>query len=198
MTKHSDFMEIGAFLCWLMLVLALSSCSSTQKPLPVAVTLVPQSSNSSETPISSNFKKFHTKSNLLWVTEVADIASCVVRLPELLNELGSVKALTHTSMNPEQVKLAVANFKPSGVRTYKTKNPVSKVIATTYASDRENLYLNTRKNPRPIGQMVNTLLHEASHLNGFSHGDNNPRGKELSVPYFLGALGQKYAHLCIK
>jgi hypothetical protein len=200
MIKFSDWMEFMAVLCWCLLVLILTTgCSSVNHmdPLEISAKFPPkEKSNYLEKPDSS--PKFRTKSTLPWMKELIEIANCTIHLPDLRKDLLLVKRFTHTTMSPEQVSAAVLGFKSSGVRTYRTKNPMSKAIATTYASDRENLYLNTRKNPRPLPSMVNTLCHEASHLNGFSHGDNNPKGKELSVPYYLGSLCQKYANLCIK
>lgn len=203
MIKYNDYMEFMAVVCWTMLMLAItSSCSSVQHPVTALPALSAASISATqpsymENPNNLN-KKFNTKSTLLWMKELVDVANCTIHLSDVRKDLLLVEKFTHTTMTPAQVSAAVESFKVAGVRTYRTKNPFSAAIATTYASDRENLYLNTRKNPRDIPSMVNTLFHESSHLNGFGHGDNNPKGKELSVPYYFGAIGQKYAHKCIK
>lgn len=199
MIKFNDFMEFMAVLCWGLLILALTyGCSTVQHPVTALPALSAASITATQpTPAKPVTPKFKTSSTLLWMKELVDVANCTIHLSDVRKDLLLVEKFTHTTMTPAQVSAAVESFKVAGVRTYRTKNPFSAAIATTYASDRENLYLNTRKNPRSLGQMVNTLCHESSHLNGFSHGDNNPKGKELSVPYFLGDLCEKYAHKCI-
>jgi hypothetical protein len=83
------------------------------------------------------------------------------------------------------------------ITTYRSKNPFSKAIATTYGSDKQNMYLNTRANPRKPKYMINTVIHEKLHLNGYSHGSNSNVGKENTVNYYTGSLGEKYAKDCL-
>lgn len=175
-----------------LILLLLISCSQVLiKPDPIA---------SIETGQPQTVKKelFVPKSSLKWVADASSVASCVIQLPELINDLAAVDKFTHTELNTSQVVEAVKAFTPKYVRTYKTKNPFSAAIATTYASDKTSFYLNTRKNPRAMPQMVNTYCHEVSHLHNFGHGDNSPIGKEMSVPFYLGSLCQKYADKCMK
>ena len=74
------------------------------------------------------------------------------------------------------------------VDTYKSKNPWSKAIAYTSG---QFVYLNARKNPRDIAEMVNTLLHERCHVVGYSHVNNSSAGKENSVPYKIGSIAEE-------
>jgi hypothetical protein len=46
--------------------------------------------------------------------------------------------------------------------------------------------------------MVNTALHECSHLAGYTHGDNSPVGKENSVPYWVGSKAEEVAVKCME
>jgi hypothetical protein len=53
---------------------------------------------------------------------------------------------------------------------------------------------------RPTQDIVNTLVHELTHIVDkqhsytFGHGSNNPKGKEMTAPYLLGKLAQEYAY----
>jgi hypothetical protein len=86
--------------------------------------------------------------------------------------------------------------KKAVIRTYKTKWPLSKAIATTYKNNKTELYFNRYKNPREMANMVNTSMHEITHLVGYSHGSNSSIGKEDTVPYKVGAIAQRNYHAC--
>lgn len=122
----------------------------------------------------------------------------MVQNPDFQIEVGSFPKYTHTASSPAEVMHAIRDLPSSRISTYRTRSPWSKVLATTYASDRSTLYLNLRKNPRPMPEMVNTVIHEGLHLAGFSHGDNSPAGKQDSVNYRVGAIAEKYVPECQK
>ena len=115
---------------------------------------------------------------------------------EFQNELSAIEKFDFSDDNGSQVlEKLMSNSKT--ITTYRTKNPFSKAIATTYSTDKENMYLNTRKNPREYKFMINTVVHEFLHLVGYSHNDNNPIGKENSVNYYVGSLAEKYSKGCL-
>lgn len=139
---------------------------------------------------------FSQKSELPWAAQVSKVSNCIIKNEAFLKEVETFSKFTHTAKTPKEVALAIKNFRPVVVSTYKTKNPWSAAIATTYSSDKTTVYFNTRKNPRPLPAMVNTAFHEGLHLNGFSHGNNSPKGKENSVNYRVGKIAEKYVEVC--
>lgn len=60
------------------------------------------------------------------------------------------------------------------------------------------IHLNARKMDRPVGDIIETLVHETVHLvdnendMSFGHGDNSPQGKGLTAPYLIGRLANAY------
>jgi hypothetical protein len=141
---------------------------------------------------------YSTKSSLSYMTKTAAITNCVLKNEKFLSEVASFPKYTYTTKTPQEVRKSLESMKPVIISTYRTKNPWSKAIATTYSSDKTTVYFNTRKNPRPMTEMVNTSIHEGLHLNGFSHGSNSPVGKEDSVNYRVGTIGEKYVSECEK
>lgn len=124
------------------------------------------------------------------------IANCVVRSESFLKELSRFPKYDFTTSTPDEVEQAFRKIKSIKVATYQTKNPWSKALATTYASDRETVWINSRQLPRDLPSLVNTLIHEGSHLIGFSHGDNSPVGKQKSVPYGVGEIAERHITPC--
>lgn len=171
----------------LVLTLGMAGSRSVPKPRP-EITLPP---------VEITPAAFTARSSLPWLAEVARVASCVVALPKFIAEVGAVAKYTHTTKTPAEVARAFKGLTGMRIRTYQTKNPFSAAIATTYKSAPGELYFNTRKNPRAMKAMVNTACHEASHALGFGHGDNSPRGKELSVPYKVGVICENHVEECL-
>jgi hypothetical protein len=58
--------------------------------------------------------------------------------------------------------------------------------AIAYYTKSEGIKLNRYKLKRNPCSIVGTLVHEYMHHLGFSHGDNYAKGKEFSVPYWMG------------
>lgn len=139
---------------------------------------------------------FISKSKLEWLTEAARISNCVIGKKEFLDEVESFKGYTYTDKTPDQIVYVLKNPSTAYLNSYKTTNPFSSVVATTYLGDKENIYFNLRKNPRTKKAHVNTAIHEALHLWGFSHGDNYAKGKENSVNYKVGEIAEKYVDDC--
>lgn len=79
------------------------------------------------------------------------------------------------------------------------------VYATVYSGEPNAMYLNSRNlrrysdKKKNIASLSGTLGHEFIHiLDSYSpkifwHGDNNPVGKEMTLPYWFGRCVQQYA-----
>lgn len=52
-------------------------------------------------------------------------------------------------------------------------------------------YLNSDRLNRKSCSLINTLVHEYMHFVGYSHGDNDPQGKNESIPYYFGDRAQE-------
>lgn len=172
------------YLAYLLLFL-ITSCASIDTTPPVTT-------RPPETQIA-----FTSASNLDWVKELVKVANCVANNEAFIKEVALFPDYDYTDDKSEVVALAVKNIK-ANVTTYKTANPFSAAIATTYPTDTVNVYLNIRPkaNPRPMPDMVNTLFHEGLHLSGYKHGDNYANGKENSVNYRVGTIAAKYSPAC--
>lgn len=175
---------------WLILII-LAACAQTPVKKPDAKPVEPE--------IVHTFPEeviFTTSSSLQWMKDLAKSADCVIRNEQFLKEVELFPKYTHTTKTPKEVADSLRAPKPVILSTYRTKNPLSKVIATTYNNDRTHVYFNLRKNPRAIKGMLNTSIHEKTHLLGHSHGDNSSIGKGDSVPYRLGKIAEKYSEIC--
>ena len=144
---------------------------------------------SSQTPKTK--KIFSYNSQYPWVLEVRNCANNIANDKGFQKELAAKKSFDYTDDNGLKV-LDKMLSKKCVIRTYKTRNPWSSVYATTFRTNRRDLYLNRRKT-RSISSWVGTSHHECSHLYGYSHGDNSRAGKGNSVPYWIGALATRYA-----
>lgn len=181
-----------------LLLLLLFACAHKQAPQEAPVDVV----YTEETPVivldQEPLKRevFSTKSTLQWMKDTARIGNCVINNQAFLKEVEAFPKFTFTDKSSKEVADSLRNAKPVVLSTYRTKNPWSSVIATTWAND-QTVYFNTRRNPRPMPELLNTSCHEGlGHLQGWSHGDNSPVGKEDSVPYRLGAICEKYEEKC--
>lgn len=146
-------------------------------------------------PVESNLNLFESKTSLTWLKEVAIKANCVLNHPKTQEAISKVTKFDYSNENGVDVLLKMQAHK-AVIRSYKTSNPWSKVIATTYTSNRIDMYFNTRNNPRAMAKMVNTACHEKTHLVGYSHGNNSSVGKQNSVPYYVGKLCEQNYYLC--
>jgi hypothetical protein len=144
----------------------------------------------------SSLAAFTAKSNLSWVESLAAKSNCIIKNDQLLKEIKGIKSFTHGVATGIKVADDLGKIPAIKISTYKSKNPFSKAIATTYPSDKETIYLNLRSNPRAMDDMVATVCHEATHILNYGHGDNSPVGKYNSVPYKVQSLCKKYYHLC--
>lgn len=130
----------------------------------------------------------------VWLDQVAKVAECVIRNQDFLSEVSRFPKYTHTTKTPGEVAKALGGARQSIELSTFTKL-FSKTIA--YRNPGSNIvYFNLRKNPRAIKEMLNTAIHEWSHVVGFVHGDNYANGKQDSVPYRVGGIAEKYTEVC--
>lgn len=173
-------------------VVLLSSCATQtiKKAENLPEIVVPHDSATLE-----GVQHFTTKSSLAYLQKTASIANCILTKNGFYDEVvGST--FTHTDKTSEQVASDLKNIRVE-LKSYKTKLPWSKAIATTYPTDKHSVYFNEYKNPRDTVSMVKTALHEGSHTVGYSHGDNYySEAKKNSVPYKLEEIGAKYVQEC--
>jgi hypothetical protein len=165
------------------LLLLLVSCSSVHTPAPLDV-------------ISPPVDIYSTSSSLKSIQDAVKVMNCLIKSESFLKAVGSSGGYDYTDKSPSMVEESLRSIHPIKVSSYKTKSPFSRVLATTYKSDRSTLYINTRKLPRSLPSLVNTITHESTHLIGFSHGDNSSVGKDKSVPYLVGDIAEKYVTEC--
>jgi hypothetical protein len=137
------------------------------------------------------------KSSLPWMKSLGATAECVINNADFQKEVSAIEKFDYSTRKGKQVVADLAAMKGVEISTYKTKNPFSKTIAYTYGGAK-TIYFNTRKNPRDFKEMVNTVVHEASHIVGYGHGNNSSVGKQKSVPYWVGAIAEKYVLHCSK
>lgn len=106
---------------------------------------------------------------------------------------------THTNDSPEIVFNAMASYVSGDntveIKAWKPWNRWTSAIATTYPNKPGLMFINVRKTHQfPVANYVGTICHEISHLAGYSHGSNNPKGKENSVPYWIGNQAKDWAN----
>lgn len=65
--------------------------------------------------------------------------------------------------------------------------------STNRRTGERNIRLNRYKLDRPLGALVNTYVHEASHKAGYSHRGAQTENKKCEPPYVMGQLAQKLA-----
>lgn len=140
--------------------------------------------------------KVEIRSKLPWMKNLGSVVNCVIALPEFQKEVGAIESFTFTKDNGKQVVEKLGKVSTT-FSTYRSKNPWSK--ATSYTL-RKEVYFNLRNNPRPLPRMLNTGIHEALHVAGYGHGNNNidndTVNKMKSVPYGVGLIAEKYVEKC--
>lgn len=166
-----------------------ASCSTTQPEKPRVEEPVP------EKPDEARQEPIGHKSSLNYVKKLAEQVNCTINKKVFKEELGKIKKfdLDPTNSNGSEVLRSLLS-KKCIIRTYRSKWPWSKAVATTWTNEKEpNIYLNTRRHPRSVPSMVNTVVHECLHKHGYSHGNNNPTGKENTVNFKAGKIAENYA-----
>ena len=169
-----------------LLMVMLTSCFSTTKVKldKPAMVIPPQE-------FVETYHPFYFKSSIKWVGDVSMCANMIINDSKFREELMAIKKFDMSSDNGEYVLKKLQSGK-TVIKTYKTRNPFSKAVATTWKSNKTDIYLNIRKK-RTIAQWSGTAIHESSHNRGYSHGNNSSAGKEKTVPYLVGTIATKHA-----
>jgi hypothetical protein len=140
---------------------------------------------------------FHVQSTNEKLLKAATIAETVLNDPKFIETIQNRPLkFTHTKDTPKEVvaKMIAHLNKPSTVIVdeYRSFNPWSAAIG--YSNGEGEVFINMRKiNYNSVLDYVGTFVHEWMHEIGYSHGSNNPKGKENSVPYWVGNLAATYA-----
>jgi hypothetical protein len=138
---------------------------------------------------------FVAKSSHKWVQDLVKTANCIANNQAFFEEVSRFPKYELTDRSSMSVANHYFYSAPVDVRTYWYYK--SKVIATTYTNNEVSIYLNTRANPRPMPEMIETVFHETGHLRGFSHGDNYySKEKENTVNYKVAEIAGKYVKFC--
>lgn len=138
---------------------------------------------------------FTVKSKYEYMKKTAALAKCVLLHTEYQAEIMAIEYFDYTNDDGVDVMNKMLGDYEAIFYTYKSRNPFSSVLA--YVNNGSNkVYFNRRNNPRAYKYMVNTAIHEVSHIRGYSHGDNSSAGKGASVPYRIGKISEKYVRDC--
>lgn len=132
---------------------------------------------------------FQLKSTLSYLPEAIQIADLVMKDEDFQNEVRAITSFKDSKENGHQVVITMLSPKKATVSTYKTFNPYSKTTAYTTGGA---VYFNRWSNPRPMKEMVNTLVHERLHVLKYYHYGNSWKGNENTVPYKVGAIAERY------
>jgi hypothetical protein len=190
----------------LLLLILVTACAHKNHPAPKVVVVTDPATlpiEVKEPPVVVLDKEpmkrelFTVQSSLDVVKKSVIVSNCVLNKKDFQDELSAVEKFDYSDRNGKQVLADLLDERPCIVSTYKTGNPWSKAVSTTYAGDKTHLYLNTRVIGRPFAGIVNSDFHECLHLKGYSHGDNSSIGKEKSVNYLAGAIAEKYSEGCL-
>lgn len=165
----------------------LASCSTVKK--------VPESIEADEViEATAPIGAYSTTSTLPWAIDLVRVANCVKQKQAFYDELSSTEFTQNNGKTSKQIadEIRLASAK---IETFTYWNPLSKMIAENAQPDR--VRLNSRKHPRAIGDMVETLFHEPTHNLGYFHNGNyNTEENRKTVPYMVGAIARKHVGDC--
>lgn len=136
------------------------------------------------------------------------IIECVSFVNELLgddqfwSQIKQIPKFDYTELAPLEIvdRISMCSTEVR-IRTYRPKWILSRANAYVTRKYPNTLFLNRWKLDRPIGALINTIVHECVHIADygdddskvtFGHGDNSPVGKEDSAPYKIGGIAQRY------
>lgn len=167
--------------------IVLASCSTVKKfPELVEVDKVIEAT----APIGA----YSTKSTLPWVVDLVRVANCVKQKQAFYDEVTSTEFTRTNGKTSKQIadEIRLASVK---IETFTYWNPMSKMIAVNAQPDR--VRLNSRKHPRAIEDMIETVYHEPTHNLGYFHNGNyNTEDNRKTVPYMVGSIARKHIGEC--
>lgn len=148
-----------------------------------------------------------THSDLLIIDQTGDdrikklvsASNCVINKKSFQEELKSVDSFTDINKNGKQVLEKILDSKQGIVKFY-TQNWIAWKFAQVngYVDNGSNVInINTRQLWRSDKSIVNTIVHELSHVTGYKHQGNSPSGNQNSVPYKIGSIAENNIEGCL-
>lgn len=137
---------------------------------------------------------YSTASKLPWVLDLVRVANCVKQKQAFYDEVTSTEFTRANGKTSKQIadEIRLASVK---IETFSYWNPMSKMIAVNDQPDR--VRLNSRKHPRAIEDMIETVYHEPTHNLGYFHNGNyNTEDNRKTVPYMVGVIARKHIGDC--
>jgi hypothetical protein len=112
---------------------------------------------------------------------------------DFYRQIEAIPRFNHTTASPLEVSLHLFYALPKleiTIKPYKSKLPWSKAIGYAEGS---TVWVNTRKLYLPIYDRVENIMHEATHLCGYSHDGNRVTAYNLgTVPYRVASIFKQH------
>lgn len=167
----------------------LASCSTIKKVPEVGS---PDSETTIE--VTAPIGAYSTTSKLPWVIDLVRVANCVKQKQALYDEIASTEFTRTNGKTSKEIAMEL-RLAPVQLEVFTYWNPVSKMIAVNAQPDR--VRLNSRKHPRAMPDMIETVFHEPTHNLGYFHNGNyNTEENRKTVPYMVGAIARKHIGDC--
>ena len=125
------------------------------------------------------------------------VAACVAFngvIPELFKELEKKMDFDMSNCRGRFIAQIIRDYRSTTqIKTYRPWNPWSKALAYVSPKEPNVIYINSRRLNRSIASIAGSIAHETIHVldnkytdANFGHGNNSPKGKENTVPYWIG------------
>lgn len=142
---------------------------------------------------------FEYKGNIKSIKEATAAANELFYNSHFTDTIAAKESFDMSTAKPSYIATSIRNTSnvKTNVKTYRSRNPWSRAIAYFTANRPNDINLNTRKLNRTKGSIVATLWHERIHqldnldpVHYYGHGNNSPRGKQNTAPYWIDNLAQ--------
>jgi hypothetical protein len=130
------------------------------------------------------------------VSTAVDEANSIHSAGQIYRLIGEHRAYDMSTALPEYISIKLCNFimnNDINIKIYKPKWRWSKAYGYFSPANPHDINLNYYKLNRSVSSIVGTLYHEATHqcdnedkIHSYGHGDNSPKGKANTAPYFIG------------
>ena len=136
-----------------------------------------------ETPVDSSTSKFVYNGTRIWTKDLVEVANCVIQKPEVRQALKDIDSFDWTDDNGEVVAAKLLTGPVSELKHYTSNwwayrarklSPTKAPVISYTVRDSDNIWFNSRVNPRGMESMVRTVCHEYAHVLGYGHGSNGP------------------------
>lgn len=112
----------------------------------------------------------------LWLFDALGLAETVLKMPEFSEMVSIQDGFEFSDDSPEMILKKLKSARSFYQDTYKSFYIFSST--TAYTDLAGNVFWNLRNNPRDIGEMVATAIHERLHSVGYKH-KHGASGKEF-------------------